>query len=118
MGTLGAPYIDRIFALIAIIHSQSAHYFLRAAPILDKRFMQSAATQAKRREMISSKEIEIARRAEFAKTTLVLIGLSWGYRLNGTFRQRSPYKTQSQFPRLGATGGASGMVPNFAKTHL
>lgn len=34
--------------------------------------MGSAATQAKKRDLITSKEIEISRRAEFARTTTMI----------------------------------------------
>ena len=82
---------------MTIIRSQSAYYFLRASPILDKKFMGSAATQAKRRDLISSKEMEVARRAEFARTTFA-----------GTY-MKSYYKTGGFADRSGKG--------DFSKTH-
>ena len=69
--------------------------------------MGSAATQAKKRDLITSKEIEISRRAEFARSTTLIGGHLKSYYKNGAMGATDNNK-QSKF-------GMSGM--DFAKTH-
>lgn len=90
---------------MTIIKGQSAYYYLRAAPILNRRFMESAATQAKRKEIVTSKEIEVARRTEFGRTNFA-----------ATY-QKNFYRTGMSRSGLGEREREPA-PHDFAKTHL
>ena len=60
---------SRIFALRNISSAQSVHYS-KSEAISDEKFMNSWATKAKKKEMMTSKEIEVARRTEYRRVNL------------------------------------------------
>ena len=73
--------------------------------------MNSAATEAKRKEIITSKQIEVARRTEFGRTNFAATYQKNFYRTNMNTMHKIGMEQQRMDDKDSVRGG-------FAKTHL
>lgn len=74
--------------------------------MLNKNFMESAATQAKKKEIITSKEIEVARRTEYGRTNFAATYQKSFYKAG--MNRTGSLKEQEREP----------LKHDFARTHL